>query len=276
MKPAAGHRSAARRRTRSTSCAARNLVAYLDEQRAVTGALPTDRTIVIERFRDELGDWRVVLLTPFGGRVHAPWSMVDRGARCASATASRSSRSGPTTGSPCACPRAPRATARRSRRPSSPIPTRSRTALMAELGGSALFAARFRENAARALLLPRRRPGQRTPLWMQRQRSADLLAVASQLRLVPDHPRDLPRGPARRLRHAGAARAARRHPRPADPRGQRRDRDPPRRSRARCCSTTSARSCTRATRRSPSAGRRRWRSTASCSPSCSAARSCAS
>ena len=75
MKPAEARGPAARGRTPSTSCAARNLVAYLGEQREVTGALPTDRTIVVERFRDELGDWRVVLLTPFGGRVHAPWSM---------------------------------------------------------------------------------------------------------------------------------------------------------------------------------------------------------
>ena len=74
--------------------------------------------------------------------------------------------------------------------------------MVAELGRSGVFAARFRENAARALLLPRRRPGQRTPLWQMRQRSADLLAVASQLRLVPDPARDLPRVPARRLRRA--------------------------------------------------------------------------
>ena len=164
--------------------AARNLVAYLAEQVAVTGALPTDRTIVVERFRDELGDWRVALLTPFGGRVHAPWSMaiesrlrehhgvdvqamwsddgiavrLPEGIETDGATIESALLIGP---------------------------DEVEELLMAELGGSALFAARFRENAARALLLPRRRPGQRTPLWMQRQKSADLLAVASRYGSFP-------------------------------------------------------------------------------------------
>ena len=164
--------------------AARNLVAYLAEQRVVTGVLPTDRTIVVERFRDELGDWRVALLTPFGGRVHAPWSMaiesrlrehhgVDVQAMWSDdGIAVRLPEGIETDGSTI----------------ESALlldPDEIEELLMAELGGSALFAARFRENAARALLLPRRRPGQRTPLWMQRQKSADLLSVASRYGSFP-------------------------------------------------------------------------------------------
>ncbi|MDQ2941933.1 MAG: DEAD/DEAH box helicase, partial [Chloroflexota bacterium] len=160
--------------------AAANLVAYLGEQREATGSLPTDRTIVIERFRDELGDWRVCLLSPFGGRVHAPWSMAiearlrQRGLEVQTIWSDD--------GIAVRLPEADQA----------PLddaviidPDEVEELLMTELGGSALFAARFRENAARALLLPRRRPGQRTPLWMQRQRSADLLAVASQYGSFP-------------------------------------------------------------------------------------------
>ncbi|HET6379840.1 MAG TPA: DEAD/DEAH box helicase, partial [candidate division Zixibacteria bacterium] len=160
--------------------AARNLLAYLAEQREATGALPNDRQVVIERFRDELGDWRVCLLSPFGGRVHAPWAM---------AVEARMAEQGhqvqaiwtddgialrlPETGQP----------------PGDEVflldPDALDDVLMSALGGSALFAAHFRENAARALLLPRRRPGQRTPLWMQRQRSADLLNVAARYGSFP-------------------------------------------------------------------------------------------
>jgi ATP-dependent helicase Lhr and Lhr-like helicase len=164
--------------------AAENLVTYLSDQREVTGVLPTDRTIVVERFRDELGDWRVALLTPFGGRVHAPWSMaiesrlrehhgVDVQALWSDdGIAVRLPEGIETDGSTI----------------ESALllePDEIEELLMAELGGSALFAARFRENAARALLLPRRRPGQRTPLWMQRQKSADLLSVASRYGSFP-------------------------------------------------------------------------------------------
>ena len=125
---------ASARITRSTSWRRATCVAYLGEQREVTGALPTDRTIVVERFRDELGDWRVALLTPFGGRVHAPgrWRS-SRGS--ASATASRSRPSGPTTASPSGC--------RRGSRPTAPTiegallvePDEVEDLLMAELGG---------------------------------------------------------------------------------------------------------------------------------------------
>ncbi len=164
--------------------AARNLVAYLDEQRVATGTLPSDREIVIERFRDELGDWRVVLLTPFGGRVHAPWSMViESGLRERHGLEVQAIWSDD--GIAVRLPEGADEDAAALEGALLPDPDAVEEALMAQLGGSALFAARFRENAARALLLPRRRPGQRTPLWMQRQRSADLLAVASQYGSFP-------------------------------------------------------------------------------------------
>ena len=149
-------------------------------------------------------------------------------------------------------------------------------AVVAELGTSALFGARFRENAARSLLIPRAYPGKRTPLWQQRLKSQSLLEVAQALRAVPDHPRDLPRVPARRARPAGADRAA---ARAAPPRAlARRGRDADRLAvrLVACSSTTSPPTCTRATRPTPSAARRRCRSTASCCASCSARRSCAS
>ncbi|HEX2221105.1 MAG TPA: helicase-related protein, partial [Candidatus Limnocylindria bacterium] len=164
--------------------AARNLVAYLGEQRESTGALPSDRTVVVERFRDELGDWRVCILTPYGGRVHAPWSM-------AVATRVRE-RFGVDTqtiwtddGVAVRLPETAALDGADLDELLFPAPEQLDELLTAELGGTALFAARFRENAARALLLPRRRPGQRTPLWMQRQRSADLLEVASKYGSFP-------------------------------------------------------------------------------------------
>ena len=160
--------------------AARNLVAYLGEQRETTGALPTDRQLVVERFRDELGDWRLCLLSPFGGRVHAPWAMAIE-ARMAEQ------------GRPVQAIWTDDGIALRlpdvTEPPTDELfmlgPDEVDDILMSALGGSALFAAHFRENAARALLLPRRRPGQRTPLWMQRQRSADLLTVASRYGSFP-------------------------------------------------------------------------------------------
>ena len=160
--------------------AARNLLAYLAEQREATGTLPSDRAVVIERFRDELGDWRVCLLSPFGGRVHAPWAM---------AIEARLAEQGQLvqtiwTDDGIAL-RLPEAT----EPPPEDLflldPDEIERLVTDALGGTALFASRFRENAARALLLPRRRPGQRTPLWMQRQRSSDLLAVASRYGSFP-------------------------------------------------------------------------------------------
>ncbi|MDP9270629.1 MAG: DEAD/DEAH box helicase, partial [Chloroflexota bacterium] len=161
--------------------AARNLVAYLTDQREATGTLPTDRTIVIERFRDELGDWRVCLLTPFGGRVHAPWALAIE-SRLAEKHAVDTQVLWSDDGIVVRLPEADETP------PETELiigPDEIEELVMGALGGSAMFAARFRENAARALLLPRRRPGQRTPLWMQRMRSADLLAVASQYGSFP-------------------------------------------------------------------------------------------
>ena len=160
--------------------AARNLLAYLAEQREATGSLPSDRVIVLERFRDELGDWRVCLLSPFGGRVHAPWAM---------AIEARLAEQGQIvqtiwTDDGIAL-RLPEATEPPPEDLFLVDPDEIERLVTDALGGTALFASRFRENAARALLLPRRRPGQRTPLWMQRQRSSDLLAVASRYGSFP-------------------------------------------------------------------------------------------
>jgi len=160
--------------------AARNLLAYLAEQRQATGSLPSDRVIVLERFRDELGDWRVCLLSPFGGRVHAPWAM---------AIEARLAEQGQLvqtiwTDDGIAL-RLPEATEPPPEDLFLVDPDEIERLVTDALGGTALFASRFRENAARALLLPRRRPGQRTPLWMQRQRSSDLLAVASRYGSFP-------------------------------------------------------------------------------------------
>ena len=165
--------------------AATNVVTYLAEQRDATGALPTDRTIVIERFRDELGDWRVVLLSPFGGRVHAPWSMAIE-ARLRERHAVEIQTIWSDDGIAVRLPEGAEGDGVGAVEAALVLdPDEVEEAVMTALGGSALFAARFRENAARALLLPRRRPGQRTPLWMQRQRSADLLSVASQYGSFP-------------------------------------------------------------------------------------------
>ncbi len=164
--------------------AARNLVAYLGEQREVTGPLPTDRTILVERFRDELGDWRVALLTPFGGRVHAPWSMAIE-ARLREQHGLDVEAMWSDDGIAVRLPEGIETDGATIESALLVEPEQVEELLMAELGGSALFAARFRENAARALLLPRRRPGQRTPLWMQRQKSADLLGVASRYGSFP-------------------------------------------------------------------------------------------
>jgi ATP-dependent helicase Lhr and Lhr-like helicase len=161
--------------------AARNLVAYLADQRDATGLVPSDRTILIERFRDELGDWRVCLLSPFGGRVHAPWAMAIE-ARLRERHAAEAQVLWSDDGIVVRLPEADQAP------PETELvlePDEAEELLMSTLGGTALFASRFRENAARALLLPRRRPGQRTPLWMQRRRSADLLAVAGQYGSFP-------------------------------------------------------------------------------------------
>ncbi|HEY0485017.1 MAG TPA: ATP-dependent helicase [Mycobacteriales bacterium] len=158
--------------------AAGNLVAYLADQRAATGHVPDDRTILVERFRDELGDWRVVVHSLFGAQVNAPWALAiaarlrERYGLDVQALHTDDGivvRLPETTGDD-AAPGAELAVLAEDE--VEPLVT-------AEVGGSALFAARFRECAARALLLPKRTPGRRSPLWQQRQRAAQLLSVAS-------------------------------------------------------------------------------------------------
>lgn len=154
--------------------AARNVLDYLDEQRSVTGTLPTDRDITIERFRDELGDWRVCILTPFGARVHAPWALAIR--------AIVSERVGYDVQAVWSDDGIVLTIADGDDPPDAallvPDPDELEERLLAELPRSPIFAAEFRENAARALLLPRRRPGQRTPLFAQRLRAQKLMGIA--------------------------------------------------------------------------------------------------
>ena len=160
--------------------AAETLLRYLDDQ-ASAGAVPDDRTIVIERCLDELGDWRVCLLSPLGSRIHAPWAMA--------VTAQVRARTGLDVevmwGDEGFVVRFPDVES-----PPDPmllLPEHEDVEglVLRQLGATSLFAARFRETAARALLLPRRRPGMRTPLWQQRKRAADLLAVASRFGSFP-------------------------------------------------------------------------------------------
>ncbi len=161
--------------------AAENLLTYLEDEREAAGALPTDRRVVVERFRDELGDWRLVVLTPFGGRVHAPWALAIEASlreRLAGEVASIWSDDG-------IAIRLPDGDLEGIEAALFPDADAVEDQVVAAVGGSALFAARFRENAGRALLLPRRRPGSRTPLWQQRQRAADLLGVASRYGSFP-------------------------------------------------------------------------------------------
>jgi ATP-dependent helicase Lhr and Lhr-like helicase len=162
--------------------AARNLLAYLAEQKEATGVVPSDRTVVVERFRDELGDWRVCILSPFGGRVHAPWALA--------IGAAIRERMGVDlyaiwTDDGIAL-RLPEGLEDASLDDLLfPDAERVEDMVVRELGGSAMFASHFRENAARALLLPRRRGDARTPLWQMRQRAADLLNVASRYGSFP-------------------------------------------------------------------------------------------
>jgi len=162
--------------------AASNLLAYLAGQREATGYVPDDRTLVMERFRDELGDWRLILHSPYGAKVHAPWALAIA-ARLRERYGGMNVQALHTDDG--IVIRVPDA----DDPPPSGIamldPDEVEQLVTAELGTSALFASRFRECAARALLLPRRQPGRRTPLWQQRQRSAQLLAVASQYGTFP-------------------------------------------------------------------------------------------
>jgi ATP-dependent helicase Lhr and Lhr-like helicase len=162
--------------------AAANLVSYLHQQREATGYLPDDRTLVLERFRDELGDWRLVLHSPYGAQLHAPWALAIaarlRERYGGMDVQAQHTDDGIVIRVPDADDPPPAGIAVLD-------PEEVGQLVTAEVGTSALFASRFRECAARALLLPRRQPGRRTPLWQQRQRSAQLLAVASQYSTFP-------------------------------------------------------------------------------------------
>ncbi|WP_084472487.1 Lhr family ATP-dependent helicase [Nocardia alba] len=159
-----------------------NLVSLLEEQRSATGQLPTDRTLVVERFRDELGDWRLVLHSPYGTPVHAPWALAV-GARLQEQFGIDAA---PTASDDGIVVRLPDTT---DQPPGAELfafePDEIDEIVTEQVGGSALFASRFRECAARALLLPRRDPGKRAPLWQQRQRSAQLLDVARKFPQFP-------------------------------------------------------------------------------------------
>ena len=168
--------------------AARNLVAYLDEEKEVAGALPTDRRLIVQRFRDELGDWRLVILSPFGGRVHAPLTLAIE-TRLRERLGIEAQTIWSDDGIAVRLPEGEGdGDARRLAEIEAllfPAADEVEDLVVEAVGGSALFASRFRENAGRALLLPRRRPGARTPLWQQRQRAADLLQVASRYGSFP-------------------------------------------------------------------------------------------
>lgn len=162
--------------------AATNIVRYVMEQHEATGVVPTDETLVIERCRDETGDWRVILHSPYGRRVHAAWALaVAERARGAFGIDPSvvASDDGIVARVPDAGGRVPGAGL------FTFDPDLLRGFLTNAVGGSALFASRFRECAARALLLPRRNPGKRSPLWQQRLRSAQLLQVAHEHRDFP-------------------------------------------------------------------------------------------
>ena len=161
--------------------AATNLVAYLSEQAESTGVVPDDRTVVVERFRDEIGDWRVCIHTPFGTPVHAPWAMAiqtrfleQHGLHVETMW-----------GDDGIVLRLPEAADSIDPNDFVMHPETVHETVVGALPQTSMFAARFRECAARALLLPRRRPGERTPLWQQRQRAADLLAVAAKYPTFP-------------------------------------------------------------------------------------------
>ncbi len=164
-----------------TPGAARNLVQYLQDQQEAAGALPDDRTIVVERYMDEMGDWRVCILSPFGSRVHAPWAMAIE-AMVRERSDVEIDLMWTDDGIVVRFPEA--------EEPPPvewviPDPDEVEDLVVRQLGMTALFAGRFRESAARALLLPRKHPGRRAPLWQQRKRAADLLNVAGEYGSFP-------------------------------------------------------------------------------------------
>ncbi|WP_016910059.1 ATP-dependent helicase [Streptomyces xiaopingdaonensis] len=196
----------ARERLRTTGLddlAVDNLLTYLREQREAAGHLPDDRTVVVERFRDELGDWRVVVHSPFGAQVHAPWALAI-GARLTERYGMDAQVMHADDGIVLRLPdadllgldlldEAPGTQAPAADAEQPPVGVADvlfdkgevDDVVTQQVGGSALFASRFRECAARALLLPRRNPGKRTPLWQQRQRASQLLQVASEFGSFP-------------------------------------------------------------------------------------------
>jgi ATP-dependent Lhr-like helicase len=161
--------------------AAENVMRYLADQELASGQVPDDRNIVIERVRDELGDWRMCCLTPFGSKVHAPWAMA--------ATARIRANGGPEVETMWSedgfVLRFPESDAPPPAEHLLMEPEEAAVLVLRQLGSTALFAAKFRESASRALLLPRRRADGRTPLWQQRKRAYDLLSVASRYAEFP-------------------------------------------------------------------------------------------
>ena len=161
--------------------AAENLLRYLEEQKAATGRVPSDQDVIIERCHDELGDWRVCVLSPFGSRVHAPWCM----AATAKLRAERGIEAETMWSDDGFVLRIPENEEPLDTEALLPSPAELKELVLRQLSSTSLFAAKFREAAARALLLPRRRPGMRTALWQQRKRAADLMAVAARYESFP-------------------------------------------------------------------------------------------
>ena len=265
-----GDRPADRAITTSIPTPPRISSRYVRDQ-AAHGAVPDADTIVIERVRDELGDWRVCVLSPRGGRIHAPWCM---------AVAAKIQRElgidvETLWSDDGFVVRFPDVEAPPDPALLMPDPEEVEALVLRQLGGTALFAARFRENAGRSLLLPKRRAGSRAPLWQQRKKATDLLAVASRFGSFPvlletyrECLRDIFDLPAlvdtlTGLRKRSIARGGRRS-------ANRRRRLP-----RRCCSGTSPIFSTTAMRRWPSAGHRRCPSISHSCASSSATPSCA-
>ncbi len=157
--------------------AARNLVEYLREQLNATRVLPSDRTVVVERFRDEIGDWRLCVLSPYGGRIHAAWGLAIS-ARIRQRLGLEADAISSDDGIVLHLPEADELGGAEAVELAMIEPDELEDLVVGELSGSALFGARFREAAARALLIPRAYPGKRTPLWQQRLKAQSLLEVA--------------------------------------------------------------------------------------------------
>ena len=251
--PGGGRRRGSASTTTSTSGPPRTCSPTSRTSARSTGALPTDRRIVVERFRDELGDWRLCLLTPFGGRVHAPWSLALE-ARLAERLGLEVQTIWSDDGIAIRLPEGD-ATLDGVEALLFPDPDELEDLVVGQL--SSVGAVREpvpRERRRGRCCCRAAGPGTRTPLWQQRQRAAGPARGRLPLRLLPDPRRDVSRVPLGRLRPAGAAR---------DP-GRRRSAARSRSTRSRpcarvavreqrCCSTTSPRTCTTATRRWPSA-----------------------